>query len=72
MILDLLPPVGLEVKASASRAADPGFDSCLCREDFSGLSHTNDLKTGTPVATLQGAWCYRVSAGTGWPGVSIL
>ena len=39
---------------------------------FSGLSHTSDLKIGTPVATLPGAWCYRVSAGTGWPGVSIL
>ena len=39
---------------------------------FSGSSHTSDLKIGTPVATLPGAWCYRVSAGTGWPGVSIL
>ena len=27
---------------------------------------------GTPVATLSGAWRYRVSAGTGRPGVSIL
>ena len=34
------------------------------------LSHTSDSKTGTPVATLPGAWRYRVSAG--WPGVSIL
>ena len=25
-----------------------------------------------PVATLPGAWRYRVSAGTGWPGVGIL
>ena len=24
------------------------------------------------MATLLGAWCYRASAGTGWPGVSIL
>ena len=39
---------------------------------FSGSSHTSDLKIGTPVATLPGAWCYRVSAGTGWPVVSIL
>ena len=30
------------------------------------------LKTGTPVATLPGAWSYRVKAGTVWPGVSIL
>ena len=32
----------------------------------------SDLKIGTPVATLPGAWRYRVSTGTGWPGVSIL
>ena len=63
--------IGLVVKASALRVEDPGFKSCLCR-DFSGLSHTSDLKIGTPVATLPGAWRYRVSAGTGWPGVSIL
>ena len=31
-----------------------------------------DFKIGTPVATLPGAWHFRVSAGTGWPGVSIL
>ena len=35
-------------------------------------SHTSDLKIGTPVPTRPGAWRYRVSAGTGWPGVSIL
>ena len=63
--------VGLVVKASASRAEDPGFESRL-RRDFSGSSHTSDLKIGTPVATLPGAWRYRVSAGTGRPGVSIL
>ena len=39
---------------------------------FSGSSHTSDLKIGTPVATLPGAWRYRVSTGTGRPGVSIL
>ena len=61
----------LVVKASASRAEDPGFESRL-RRDFSGSSHTGDLKTGTAVATLPGAWRYRVSAGAGWPGVSIL
>ena len=60
--------VGLVVKASALRAEGPGFESGI----FSGSSHTSDLKIGTPVATLPGAWCYRVSAGTGWPGVSIL
>ena len=39
---------------------------------FSGSSHTSDFKIGTPVATLPGAWHYRVSTGTGQPGVSIL
>ena len=63
--------VGLVVKGSASRTEDPGFEFRL-RRDFSGLSHTSDLKIGTPVATLPGAWRYRVSAGTDWPGVSIL
>ena len=38
----------------------------------SRASYTSDLKIGTPVATLPGAWHYRVSAGTGRPGVSIL
>ena len=39
---------------------------------FSWSSHTSDLKIGTPVATLPGAWRYRVSAGTGRPDVSTL
>ena len=39
---------------------------------FSRSSHIRDLKTGTPVATLPGAWRYRVSTGTAWPGISIL
>ena len=43
-----------------------------CAGFFSGSSHTRDFKIGTPVATLPGAWRYRVSAGTGWPGVNIL
>ena len=59
------------VKASASRVEDPGFESRL-RRGFSVTSHTSDFEIGTPVATLPGAWRYRVSAGTGWPGVSIL
>ena len=62
---------GLVAKASASGADDPGFESRLRRE-FSGSSHTSDLKIGTPVVTLPGAWRYRVSAGTGWPGVNIM
>ena len=40
--------VGLVVKASASGAEDPGFESRLQR-DFSGSSHTSDFKIGTPV-----------------------
>ena len=39
------------VKASASGAEDPGFESSL-RRDFFGSSHTNDLKIGTPVVIL--------------------
>ena len=62
---------GLVVKASALGVEDPGFKSHL-RQDFSGSSHTSDLKIDTPVATLPGAWHYKVSAGTGRPGVSIL
>ena len=36
-----------------------------CAGIFPWSSHTSDLKIGTPVATLPGAWRYRVSAGTG-------
>ena len=42
-------------EASALREEDPGFESCL-RRDFSGSSHTRDLKIGILVATLPGAW----------------
>ena len=62
---------GLVVKASASGEKGPGFKSRL-RQDFSRSSHTSNLKIGSPVATLPGAWHYRVSAGTGQPSVSIL
>ena len=43
-----------------------------CAGIFPGSSHTSDLKIGNPGATPPVAWRYRVSAGTGWPGVSIL
>ena len=43
-----------------------------CAGIFSWSSHASDLNIDTPVATLPGAWRYRVSAGTGRPGVSIL
>ena len=62
--------VGLVIKASASRAEDPEFDSCLHCAII--LSHASDFGIGTPVSTLPGTWHYRVSTGTGWPGVSIL
>ena len=65
------PPRWPSGKASASRAEEPGFKS-RCVGIFSGSSHTSDFKIGTPVATLPGAWRYRVSAGTGRPSVSIL
>ena len=48
---------GLVVKASASGAEEPGFESRL-RRDFSGSSHTSDLKIGIPVA-LQWLWGQR-------------
>ena len=51
--------VGLVVKAPVSRAEDPGFESRLRRNFFGGSSQTSDLKTGTPVASLSGAWRYR-------------
>ena len=65
------PPRWPSGKVSASRAEDQGSNPA-CDGIFSGSSHTSDLKIGTPVATLPGAWRYRVSTGTGWPGVSIL
>ena len=60
----------LVVKESASRAEDPEFESRL-RRDFFWVESYQWLNIGTPVATVPGAWYYRVSAGTGWPGVSI-
>ena len=60
--------IGL-VGVFASRPEDPGFESRL-RRDFSGSSHTSDLKIGTPVTTPSGAWRCRVSAVTGRPGVT--
>ena len=63
--------ISLAIEASSLRAEDSGFEFCL-RWDFSTLSHTSDLKIGTPVASLPGAWRYKVSAGTGQPSVSVL
>ena len=44
--LDMHRLVGLVVKASASGVEDPEFESCLHCGDFSGSSHTSDLKIG--------------------------
>ena len=63
---------GLVDKAFTSTAGDPGLIPTFRVNLFSGPSHTSDLKIGTPVITLPSAWCYRVSTGTGWPGVSML
>ena len=62
---------GLSEPPRARERKIPGSNSA-CVGIFSGSSHTSDLKIGAPVATLPGAWRYRVSAGTGQPGVSIL
>ena len=72
VVINLYCLIGLVFRVSASRAGDPGFDSRLRRGDFSGSSHTSDLQVGTPVASRPGAWRDRVSAGIGWPGVSVL
>ena len=55
---------GLVVKVSTSRAADLSSNPAFLVEIFPGC-HTSDFKIGTPVVTLLGAWCFRISAGTG-------
>ena len=62
--------VGLVVRCPPRERKISG-SSPACAGIFSGSSHTSDF-FGTPVATLPGAWRYRVSAGTGRLGVSIL
>ena len=61
-VLDHL--VGLVVRRPPRERKIPGLNPA-CGGIFSGSSHTSDLKIGTPVATLPGAWRYRVSTGTG-------
>ena len=63
--------VGLVVKRPPRERKVPGSNPA-CDGIFPGSSHTSDFKIGTPVATLPGAWRYRVSTGTGRPAVSIL
>ena len=54
------------VKASASGAEDPGFESRLRGGGGvwggSGSSHTSDFKIGTPVVTLPGNFYLSVAA----------
>ena len=64
--------LALRLKRPPRERKIPGFDSRLRRGDFCRSSHTRDLKIGSSVADLPGAWRHRVSAGIGWPGVSIL
>ena len=63
--------VGLVVRRPPRERKIPGSNPA-CTAIFPRSSHTSDLKIYTPVATLPGAWRYRVSAGTGRPGVSTL
>ena len=63
--------VGLVGRRPPRERKIPGSNP-VCAGIFSGSSHNSDLKIGTPVPTLPGAWRYRVSTGTGRPGVSIL
>ena len=63
--------IGPIVKTSASRVADLGLVHAFGVDCFLD-SVIPDSEIDNPVPTLPGAWSYRVSAGTGWPGVSIL
>ena len=65
------PPTAWCLRRPPRERRIPGSNP-TCDGIFPRSSHTSDLIIGTPVATLPGAWRYRVSAGTGWPGVSIL
>ena len=63
--------VGLVVRCPLLERKIPGSNPAR-GVIFQGSSHTSDLNISTPVATLPGAWRYRVSTGAGRPGVSIL
>ena len=69
-----LDPFYLSVSLSLLPASLALWLRCLPRLqcDFSRLSHTSDLKIGTPVAILPGGWQHRVSTETGQPSVSTL
>ena len=63
--MDMDRLVGLVVRRLPRERKVPGSNPACTGIFLSG--HTCDSKIGTP-----GAWRYRVSAGTGQPGVSIL
>ena len=67
----VLPPRWPVVRRPPRELKVPGSNPA-CAVIFSGSSHTSDLEIDAPVATLPGAWRYRISTGTGRPGVSIL
>ena len=64
--------VGQVVKASASRAEDPGFESRLRREFFLGRVIPVTSKLALQWLPCQAPGVIGVSTGTGWPGDSIL
>ena len=68
----VLPPHWTSGKASSSRTAELGSIPAFTVKLFFRSSPTSDFKIDTPEAVLSGAWCYRVSAETGWCSVSIL
>ena len=57
--------VGLVVRRPPRERKTPGLNP-VCPGIFSGWSHTSDSKIDTPVATLPGAWRYRVSVHFEW------
>ena len=63
---------GYILTAPLASAADLGSIPVFVVGTFSGSSRTTDLKHGSPIASLPGTWHYSVSAGIGWPSVSIL
>ena len=67
----LQPNLYLLLSLTCLESGRPGVRFLLAL-GFFWLSHTNNLRIGTLVATLPDAWRYRVSTRTGWPGVSIL
>ena len=59
--------VGLVVRRPPRERKIPGANPA-CAGIFSGSSHTCDLKIGTPVATLPGAWRYTKGSALGLVG----